>query len=51
MITVDEEMRKIASQLYGALIQMKKRRGVYIDDIDEVFNALEAYEDMIMKEI
>ena len=34
----------MAGDLYLALVQMKKRRGVHIDDIDIVFNALENYE-------
>jgi hypothetical protein len=41
-----DEWRSVANDLYLGLIQMKKRRGVHIDDIEYVFDALEKYEDM-----
>lgn len=40
----ENSYKEVAQDLYLALIQMKKRRGVHMDDIDVVFNALEKYE-------
>lgn len=34
----------IADNLYDALTQMKKRRGIDIDDVEQVFTALDNYE-------
>jgi hypothetical protein len=40
----EKDYKEVAQDLYLALIQMKKRRGVHMDDIDLVFDALEKYE-------
>lgn len=38
--------KEIAEKLYLALIQMKQRRGVHIDDIDTVLDALGMWEEL-----
>ena len=38
------QWRNIADNLYDALTLMKKRRGIDIDDVEQVFTALDNYE-------
>lgn len=37
-------LQEVADDLYRALVQMKSRRGIDIDDADLVISALESYE-------
>ena len=45
-----DSLRKIADDLYKALLQMQKRRGIDLDDADLVVGALEAYEQAVQDE-
>ena len=48
--TENNRWRIIATELYAAVEQMKKRRGVDMDDVDLVFDALEAYEQAVLND-
>lgn len=45
-MTDAEEWPRVAKQLYTALLQMKRRRGIHIEDADLVLDAIDAYQDM-----
>ena len=44
VIAERNQWRNIADNLYDALTMMKKRRGIDIDDVEQVFTALDNYE-------
>ena len=44
VIAERNQWRNIADNLYDALTVMKKRRGIDIDDVEQVFTALDNYE-------
>lgn len=44
VIAERNQWRNIADNLYDALTLMKKRRGIDIDDVEQVFTALHNYE-------
>jgi len=44
VIAERNQWRNIADNLYDALTLMKKRRGIDIDDVEQVFTALDNYE-------
>jgi hypothetical protein len=44
VIAERNQWRNIADNLFDALTLMKKRRGIDIDDVEQVFTALDNYE-------
>jgi hypothetical protein len=42
-------LQEVADDLYRALVQMKSRRGIDIDDADLVISALENYENNVAR--
>ena len=44
VIAERNQWRNIADNLYDALRVMKKRRGIDIDDVEQIFTALDNYE-------
>jgi hypothetical protein len=42
-------LQEVADDLYRALVQMKSRRGIDIDDADLVISALENYENNVVR--
>jgi hypothetical protein len=44
VIAERNQWRNIADNLFDALTVMKKRRGIDIDDVEQVFTALDNYE-------
>ena len=48
-MTNDFEM--IAKELYEALMVMCQRRGVHHDDVDQVLDARERYEEMVKQRV
>jgi hypothetical protein len=42
-------LQEVADDLYRALVQMKSRRGIDIDDADLVIGALENYENNVVR--
>jgi len=44
VIAERNQWQNIADNLYDALTMMKKRRGIDIDDVEQVFTALDNYE-------
>lgn len=38
--------KEVAEKLYLALVQMKHRRGIHIDDIEIVLDAMDMWEDL-----
>ena len=44
VIAERNQRRTIADNLFDALTLMKKRRGIDIDDVEQVFTALDNYE-------
>ena len=50
MVKETEDWKHIAEELFIALKLLQKRRGVYMDDIEMVLNALEGYEAQTQKQ-